>query len=331
MESLAKIRKKWLAGQIEPVYFFYGQEDFLIKRYISEIQTKVLDPADKDFNFDLFFGNESDGAQIVNAATSYPMMAEKRMVIVKEVQLLSTKSLELLENYVSKPLPTTCLVLVADKAPPKRSPLEKIRKSSVSIELKPLYDSQVPDWIRGYLKESNLTITDEALRLLHANTGNSLRTISSEIEKIKLNMGDRNRIELSDVEMVVGTSKQYNVFELCDAVGSRNLKSSLHILDRMIQLGEQPVGILNMLSRHFMILAKIKDLKARRTHDKEIAQKLRIHPYFLGNYVLQANKYNKQQLGRAFELLLSADENLKSSYQKPKMILELLLFKLHSL
>ena len=194
-----------------------------------------------------------------------------------------------------------------------------------------MYENQVPDWIRTYLKDQKLTIADDAIRLLHTSTGNSLRSISSEIEKIKLNLGERSNIELEDVESVVGISKLFNVFELCDAVGKRNIKSSLHILSQMLQLGEQPVVIMTMLSRHFQILLKVKELKARKTRDDEIAKSLRIHPFFLKNYAQQSARFNRTQFDKAFQLLLEADKHLKTSYQKPKLILESLLFRLNLL
>ena len=182
--------------------------------------------------------------------------------------------------------------------------------------------------VRKWVSQYDLGISDEAIRLLQAHTGNALRSLAAEIDKLRLNLQNRRRIEENDVEQVVGNSKQFTVFELCDAVGAKNLNRSLNILSNMLQNGEQPTALLNMLSRHFFILAKLRELKVKNAGQEQIAKKLKIHPFFLQNFSRQAGLYNKDQLKSAFSHLLEADQNLKTSYQKPRLVLETLLFKL---
>ncbi|MBN2412916.1 DNA polymerase III subunit delta [candidate division KSB1 bacterium] len=317
------IKKKNFAS----VYLFYGEEPFIIEKYVQDIIKNALEPGNEDFNLDILYGNEVDGAKIVNIAMSYPMMTDKRVVLVKNIHLLKTASLELLLKYIQNPSKTTCLLLTCAGLSNKH--LKEIDKICTSFYAKPLYDNQIPEWIQDYLADKKMTITNEALRLLHASTGNSLQNLSMEIEKILLNIGERERIETADVEAVVGTSKLYNVFELCDSVGFKKLQVSIHILNHLLQLGESPGLIISMLNRHFTRLLITKELNVHKTNEQEMARVLKVHHFFVRNYIRQAGFFNNQQLKKAFTLLLETDELLKSSSQKPSLLLELLLIKLN--
>ena len=325
-----KLYKEWQKGHFDPVYFFHGEEDFIIDELCARLTATAIQAEEKDFNLDILWGNENDGAQIVNIASSYPMMAERRLVFVKNCHLLSTTDQELLLKYVKNPSATTCLVLTAAKLESKRGPLGHIRGKAVAYEAKKLYDNKIPDWIRHELAKKQIGISNDAVRLLQASAGNSLRALSSELNKILLNLQDRKSIQAQDVEKVVGTSKQYNIFELCDTIGRRDLAASLHILSEILQMGDSPVSILSLITRHFTILAKVKELKSKRLPETEMAKTLSVHPYFVKNYSQQAFNFSRLQLQRVFEMLLEADYALKSSYQKPRMILELLLFKINN-
>ena len=323
-----EIVNRWKNGKFDPVYLFAGEEDFLIDVYLKELHPLCLEAGSEDFNLDVFYGSEAEGSAIVNAASSYPVMATRRLVIVKNIENLSAQSLKILGKYVKAPSPTTCLVLTAAKFDARKKQFADIKSNATTIETKPLYDNQIADWLKDFLRKESLTISEEAIRLLHASAGNSLRALASEIDKIKLNLGDRKNIESIDVETVVGISRKFNVFEFCDAVGRRDAKTSLHILQNMLQLGETPVAILNMLTRHFLILSKIKELKYQKISESEIARKTKVHPFFLGSYARQATLYTSRQFEKIFNLLLEADIQLKSSYQKPRLVLETLLFRM---
>jgi len=329
--TIQSLKKNLSQDKIDPVYLVSGDEDFLIERTTKQIVTQAVEAGSEDFNLDVLYGNETDGATIVNLAMSYPMMAAKRVVMLRNIHLLSVQSIELLAKYVQKPSPTTCLIMTASKVDFRKKLFATIRENSTHVEIKQLYDNKIPDWIRSYLAENKLTISDEALVLLHASIGNSLRRIASEIDKIKLNLGDKNRIEIEHVEVVVGASRQFNVFEFCDAVGGKNINKGLKILEGMLQFGGVPTGMLVMLNRHFTILAKLKELRAKNYRRDQISKELKINPFFVDNYAKQTNLYSRSHFDTIFELLLDADYQLKTSYQKPKMIMEMLLLKLNNI
>ena len=181
------------------------------------------------------------------------------------------------------------------------------------------------------MKQRGYSISQEAAALLQINVGNSLRRLASEIDKIELLKKDDKTIALEDIETVVGSTKEYNVFEFCDAVAGKDIRKSLRILNRLLELGESPIGILVMLNRHFTIITKAKEMLVKQLPKNEISKILKINHYFVGKYLDQAKKYRRDQLRHIFQQLLTADVHLKTSYQKPKLILESLLLELYSL
>jgi len=315
-------------GKFAPVYFFYGEEDFLMEDAIDRIFSLLVDPATEEFNKDVLYGDEVDGAKIVNIASSYPMLAQRRVVVVKGVDKLSSDSKDLVLKYLQRPVSTTCLILTSPRIDTGSKFYSELINRTRWVEFKPLYDNQIPGWIREYVRSKGKDISLEAIRLLQGKVGSSLRELANEVEKLFLFVTDKDRIEVGDVEVVVGVSKSHNIFELSDAIGRRDLKKAVKICQRMLEVGESPIGMVVMLTRYFTILWRLKELEVRRMSVEEIASAVRVHPYFVKDYLDQAGNFSLERIERSFTHLLRADINLKSSYQRPGVIMELLIYNL---
>ncbi len=263
---LSSIRRKDFA----PVYFFFGEEDFLIDEIVDAVVAEGVDPATKGFNLDIIHGSETDGKDIVSIASSFPMMAERRVVVVKDFDRVANK--ELVEPYLEHPSPSTCLVLVAAKPDTRKKPYPLLKKNSVGGEFGRLYDNEIPAWIQRRVTHLRRTITPDAAQLLQAYVGNSLRDVSNQIDKLLIAVGSKPSIELEDVEAVVGVSKEFTIFELTKMVGEKNISRSLEIVERMLDSGESPQLIIVMLTRHFIIMAKVRELHAAGKSEFEIGE-----------------------------------------------------------
>jgi DNA polymerase-3 subunit delta len=316
------------AGKLEKAYLFWGEEDYLIEEIVKQIITKAIAPEAVDFNLDTFYGNEVDGARVLQAASAYPFLGERRVVIVKELQKMSQTDIEVINRYLTKPSPATCLILVAAKLNFTFKANKELKKNCVSIEFKELYERQIPGWIKQFLESKKIEIVDDAVRLLHENVGNSLRAIENELGKVILNLGGRKRIESDDVRQVVGLSRGYSVFDLSNLVGQKKLGAALSIISRMIESGESPIGILAMITRQFSVLLKLKFALKKGTAPVQLASVAGVPGIFIHDYLAQAKNYTVLELQQAFTYLLEADVQLKSSGQKPRLILELLVYNL---
>lgn len=288
----------------------------------------VVDPSTKEFNLDIFYGNQVDGGKIIDAANAYPMLADSRMVVVKEVQKLSASSLEAVAKYIEKPSVTTKLVLICDKLNVRGKSFLKIKSKSCYVEFKPLYDSKIPGWIRDYLSDKGLDISYDASLLVQAYVGNNLRAIVNELDKITLNLNDKKKIEEIDVQNVVGLSRKFSVFNLNDAIGNKEIEKSLVILNKMLESGESHTGILAMITRHFVNLLKIKSCLARNKNENEISSMTGIPPFFIKKSKAMAQNYSFGQFQRIFDCLLATDLSLKTSMQSPKIALQTMLLQI---
>ncbi len=309
-------------------YLFIGPEEFLIDDCLKRIVDEVVDPDTKDFNFDVFYGNEIDGGRIIDTVNAYPMLSDARLVIVKDFQKLPASGLDLLAKYLEKPVSSTKLVLTGAKIDLRNKAFSKIKSKSTCIEFKPLYDNEVPTWMQGYLKERNLLISHEASILIQARVGNSLRALVNELDKIILNLEGKTKIEEADVQKVVGISRNFSVFNLNDAIGNKDLNKSLTILNLMLESGESATGIVAMITRHFVNLLKVKSAVAQRKSQNEITSLTGIPPFFIRKSREMADNYSSRQFQDIFESLLQADLILKTSQQSSQIALQTLLIKI---
>jgi len=302
------------------VYFFYGEEDFLIDEAVDSLIAEVLPQESRSFNLDVLYGNEVDARDVVAHANSFPMTVDRRVVILREYERLEDR--EILQSYVQNPSPTTVLVLVSKKTD------AAIRGKTATVEFRRLYDSELPAWIteRGSLYGKR--ISRDASELLIMYVGASLRALGSEIEKIAIYVGEKKTIDGEDVAAVVGISKSYNVFELTKAVGDRDLKRSIEILERMMEFGEYPPMMVAALTKHFMTLLKLAEGRRRKMSESEIAASIRSSPKRVGEYLTQLRQYSPADLEKSFSSLARADEKLKFTGEDPRSVMTVLLHEL---
>ena len=318
-ELLSSIKKKELA----PVYFLYGEEDFLVDEIVDTIVAEGVDTAARGFDLDVMHGNDMDCKDLVSIASSFPMMGKKRVVVVKDFDRMPNK--ELLEPYLEQPSPSTSLVLVAAKPDTRKKPYPLLKKISVGGEFSRMYDNEIPAWIQRRVKSLKKAISPEAAELLHASVGNSLREIANQLEKVSIALGGRTTIEAKDIEAVVGISREFTVFELTKMVGDKNVPKAFEIVERMLDAGESPQYIIVMLTRHFIVLSKLRELKSTGQSDFALAGAVRVSPYFVKEYLSHLRNYPPAAVENAFLALARADKELKSSMTDSKLVMDVLL------
>lgn len=212
------------AGLIKPVYYLMGEEGYYIDRVADFIINSVLTPEQRDFNLLTLFGSETNVDTVINAAKGFPMGAERQVVIVKEAQNLS--NIERLEFYLRKPQPSTVLILchkngVLDR---RKKIATLIDKEGVLFESKKMYESQLPAFVRDYLKRKRLTVEPDAAEMLAEYVGADLNRMAGELDKLVLALTTGQNTITSDlVASNIGISKEFNIFELQDALAQKDI------------------------------------------------------------------------------------------------------------
>jgi DNA polymerase-3 subunit delta len=287
---------------------------------------QAIDPSMKGFNLDVVHGNAIDGKGIVALASAFPMMAERRVVLVRDFD--STGGKDALLPYLDRPLASTSLVCISSKPDFRLKSFRAMKASGVVVTFNPLYDDKIPAWISQRIDSKGKRATPEACQLLQAYVGRSLREIQNEIDKLFVYVGDKRLIDGDDVNSVVGMTKQFNIFELQRAIGQRNVGRSMEILERMLDAGESPIGMIVMLTRYFQKLWLLQDVRKSGRSSGEIAGLLKVNAIHAQEYLAAASKFTDAELQSCFEALLQADEALKSTSTDQRLVMTLMLFQL---
>jgi DNA polymerase-3 subunit delta len=315
-----------------PVILFTGAEDFLIDEGVHAIVEQCLDPSARSFNLDVMDGTSVDARDVVSHASSFPMMNEKRVVIVKDFDKLigNEASQKTITAYLAKPLESTVLVLTSEKVDGRKRPVAEIKKHFASVVCKPLWENQLAPWAAARFKKKGKTADAEACELLATYVGSSLRAIDNEIDKVIIAVGNRSTVTMEDIAGVVGASRGYTVFDLQDAIGERNIDRALTILAKMLDYGESPVMIIAMLTRFVIGLHKALELRSERMTSEAAASKMKANPYVVKKLMAHCVHFSFDELDRSMRALLATDIQLKSSGLDPRVAVELLVHAMAS-
>ena len=290
-----------------PIYLLQGEEPYFIDQVSNYIEKNVLSEAEKGFNQTIFYGKDTEERTIAHAALRYPMMCDKQVIIVKEAQ--SLKKIEELGPYAEKPMPSTILVLnYKYKNLDKRTKLYKaIAAKGVVLSTKRLYENQIPAWIENYLKSYNYTIAPQASQILTDSLGNDLGKIANELNKLVIAVKDTNRITPEHVEKNIGISKDYNLFELQDALVSGNILKANQIVNYFGANQQQhPIQMtIAVMFGFYSKLFAIHFLKDKS--EKAIQTKMGGSPFYTKKLIAASKKYNPTKLYEIIGILREYD------------------------
>jgi DNA polymerase-3 subunit delta len=294
-------------GIIPTVCFLYGEEQFLVERSVRMLLDLAIDPALKDFNFNVYFGNESKGVDIVDAAQTLPMFAERRAVLVKRAEQLKADALEVMLPYIKKPAAGTCLLLVGTKIDQRKKFFLELKKHGVLVEYKRYYDNKLSGFIQGEALVHGKPIDSAAAELLSLLIGNNLQELSSQIEKLVVYSGSKPRINVDDVRAIASSSKAFTAFELAKFLGLRDLSNSLRSLDALFLHGEDAPMIIGALTSHFRKIWRVRELLDNKMSQSDIGRELSINAYFLGDIIIQARNFSRRELKKIFDEFYRCD------------------------
>jgi DNA polymerase-3 subunit delta len=299
-------------GHLKPIYFLMGEEPYYIDRISEFIEDHVLAEEERGFNQMVLYGRDVTVEDIISNAKRYPMMADHQVIIVKEAQDLA-RSIEKLADYAKQPQPTTVLVMnYKYKTIDKRKALYKtLQKNGVVYESKKLYENQVADWIRRVLSTKNYTIVPKAAQMLVEFLGTDLSKISNELDKLQIILPKGTQISPEHIEENIGISKDFNNFELRQAIGEKNAFKAFRIVN---YFAENPkdnpmVVTVTLLFNFFSQLLQFHGLTDKSP--RNVASALKVNPYFVNEYVLAAKNYPMKKVSEVISVLREFDVKSK--------------------
>jgi DNA polymerase-3 subunit delta len=341
--SFEQLRTAFRHQNFEPLYFFYGEETFQPDQLQDLLIEEALTEAEREFNLDIVYGAEAEAAQVLALCAEYPVMAQRRVVIVRDFDKLSGN--RAFKSYAEQPNPQAVVLLAASRKPNLSAhPYRALREHGVWAHFEPLYESDVPGWIKKRAEAQGYQIEPRAVQRLADYVGTDLRAIAGEIEKLITFASGRSedaagstparRITADDVLHASGQTREFNVFELQNAIGEGRPADAQRIADRMLRrvsnAKSEAIMIVSVLNAFFAKLWKLPPpAEARRLSNKEVARRIGVSPYFAREYVAAAGRFDPEALARAFSALLAADYELKGgSRRSAALIMTLLLRRL---
>ena len=332
MNRVRQIQDDIQKGQIRPIYFLMGEEAFYIDAITELVENNILSEEEKGFNQVVLYGRDVTIAEIISHAKRYPMMAEKQVVIVKEAQSLS-RTIEDLVPYAEQPQESTVLVICYKyKTLDKRKKLAKvIQKHGVLFESNKLYENQIPDWININLKEKGYLIQPKSALMLVEFLGTDLSKINNELNKLMLIIPKGETITPNLIEENIGISKDFNNFELRNAIGSKNNFKANQIAQYFSQNPKSnplvmTISLLNSVFTQLLIFHGLKD-KSR----SNVSKALGISPYFFDEYQTAFKNYPMRKVAQIISELRTADlqsKGVRAGNMSHGDILKELLYKI---
>jgi len=332
MDHLSII-KQIEAKQFEPIYFLHGEEAYYIDAITDAILKHALEDHEKDFNQSILYGKDTDAMSLISEAKGYPMMAERRVVVLKEAQ--DFRGMEDLLPYLESPSEQTVFVInyKYKNYDSRKKSIKAAQKSGLVFKSAKVPDYKLSDWIGSYVKNKGFGITPKATMLLAEFLGNDLSKIINELEKLSLLVEAGTTINEIHIEENIGISKDYNVFELVNAISIRDVPKAMKIVD-YFNHNHKATSIIVVISNLFNHFSRLMKIHFMENKSKDaIAGALRVPPFVANQMLASAKIYNPKKLAANISVLHEFDLKSKginnSSFSEGDLMKEMVFRLMH--
>lgn len=311
MKELDLILKSIKNKEVLPIYFFYGEEPYYIDVAVNLFEQRLLSEEEKAFNQTVVYGKDTSYQDIFSLARQYPMMGDKQLIIVKEAQdlFLGDNEAILIEKYAENPSPSTVLVFAYKykKLDLRRKFVKVLISKNYIFKSEVVRDYHLVQWITDLCSKLKLKTSPKVPSLLAEYLGNDLSRIANELKKIKILLKENQIVDENVIQINIGISKEFNVFELQNALGTKDVSTAMKIAYFM---GENPknnpfVMLLSSLYNYFSNIIIYHTMIGQP--QQEIANQLGIRPFFLKDYAIAAKNYPYKSSTRVISLLREFD------------------------
>lgn len=342
IQTYNQIIKNLSEDKFSKIYLLMGEETFFIKKICQFFENNFIEDQNKSFNQEIFYGRDISIENIISSCKSFPMMSDKKLVIVKEAQELdifkrnNDKKNELLINYLSNVNPSTTLIFcLNNKTLDKRGKLFKsFNESSCILDSSSkdnkIYDNQLPKWIESEVNKKKYSISNDALLILTENIGNDLEKIDNALNKIYSNIESKN-ISKDDILNLVGINREYNLFEFQDSLIDRNSLKCGKIMNYFTS-NEKKFPIQQLIIYMYGFYSKLLVVKSKNLSNPDtISSEISVHPYVARSYSRAMQNYTLNELFMIISFIKELDlvsKGLKQLKADNKALMGQIIYKL---
>ncbi len=321
------------SGKFEKIYFLHGEEPLFMDMITNALVEHALQEHERDFNQTIKYGKEADALSLISEAKGYPMMAERRLVVLKEAQ--DFRGIEDLVSYFDAPNDQTIFVLnyKYKNYDSRKKSIKAAAKNGLVFKSEKIKEYRLPDWIKTHVVSKGYSISPKASMLLAEFLGNDLSRIVNEIDKLEILVEKGTTINEIHIEENIGISKDYNVFELINAVGSRNVEKANRIVDYFDHNPKATsiIVVVSNLFNHYSRLMRIHFLQ-NKSRDA-VSAALKVHPFVAGELVTSSKIYSPKKIAANIAVLHEYDLKSKgvgnSSFTHGQLMKELIFRLMH--
>lgn len=342
IQTYNQIIKNLSEDKFSKIYLLMGEETFFIKKICQFFENNFIEDQNKSFNQEIFYGRDISIENIISSCKSFPMMSDKKLVIIKEAQELdifkrnNDKKNELLINYLSNVNPSSTLIFcLSNKTLDKRGKLFKSFNESSCIldsssKENKIYDNQLPKWIESEVNKKKYSISNDALLILTENIGNDLEKIDNALNKIYSNIESKN-ISKDDILNLVGINREYNLFEFQDSLIDRNSLKCGKIMNYFTS-NEKKFPIQQLIIYMYGFYSKLLVVKSKNLSNPDtISSEISVHPYVARSYARAIQNYTLNELFMIISFIKELDlvsKGLKQLKADNKALMGQIIYKL---
>jgi len=321
LEALKQIKK----GKLQPLYYFFGEDSYNHSVTLKSIEETIKPHLTSDFDKETFYGENATIKEILDIASTFPFGSGKKLIIVKEAEKIKDK--KLLRDYALSPTDFTVLVFIHNGTITNLSsePFKTLLGENFLFEAKELKGKHLLDWMVNHCESQGKSISAENAQLLIDMIGENRNVLEMQVEKLVTHLSGKKEITIEAIQNVSSVLKQNTIFDLQNAIGIKDKPKALRVAYNLLDNGTDPVFIVAMLTRYFIALAKISELRAKQTPDTVAAKTIGVHPFYYEGYVKARNLYSDNKLIEVFRFLLKADVSIKTTSIGSKEIITLLI------
>ena len=312
-------------GKILPIYYLFGEDTFSIDSCLTLINKSIQPFIASDFDKEVFYGDDKTLIEILDFAAAFPFGSEKKLIIVKEFEKIRDK--KHLTSYAASPPDFTVIVLIHNGKISNldSEPFKTLAAKNYLFEAKELKGENLIDWVVTYVRNNGKSITRDNARLLTDISGENRDMLEAQLEKISVFLGDKKEITLDSIKDLSTSLKEYNIFDLQNAISKKDKNETFKIAYKMLEKGAEPTFIIYMLTRYFTGLIRINELKEKKIPDQAAARIVGTHQYYYKDYLKARMIYSDKDLYRIVQSLLKADLSVKTTSAGGKSIISILL------
>lgn len=325
---MKSIQEDIKTGNFKQSYLLFGEEAYLKQQYKEKL-LNALNPDGDTMNFSRYEGKGIDVKQVIDLCETMPFFADRRIILLEDTGFFKNKCEEL-ADYM-KSLPDYLVLVFAESEVDKRSRMYKVVKSSGRVtEFAKQDEKTLMRWAAGILGKEGKKITQKDMELFLTKTGTDMGNIRMELEKLVAYTEGKDIVAAEDIEAVCVTQTTNKIFDMVRAVTEKNQKKALELYYDLLTLKEPPMRILFLLAKQFRQLLLTKKMAGEGASQNEIASRLGVPSFVVRNISACARSYTVEELERAVEDFVDAEEAVKTGRLGDVLSVELLIVKYSS-